>query len=164
MRTVHWLFVLSLLLFVSGVGFVIAAGRTARTAPSPAGAAAPALPPVADVKQVMGGIVAPAAAFIWNSVATTVSAKGIEETRPETDDDWAKLATSAAVLAESANLLRQGGRAPDNADWPRMAQAMGEAAGKAMKAAAAKDVEGILAVGEEINITCDTCHERYSRD
>jgi hypothetical protein len=163
MRTVHWLFIVSLLLFVSGVGFVIAAARTTRTA-APAQAAAPPVEAVASVKQIMIGMVMPAAADIWNSVATTVSAKGIEETRPQTDEEWERLTTSAAMLSEAATLLVQGNRAPDKEDWTKMARAMAEAAAKTRKAAEAKSPDGILAVGEEINITCDNCHERYSRN
>ncbi len=45
-----------------------------------------------------------------------------------------------------------------------MARDMAEAAQKALKAAEAKDAEGILAVGEELNVSCDKCHERYSRN
>jgi len=39
-RTLQWLFLVSVLLFVSGIGFVIAAGRTVRAAPASAGIAA----------------------------------------------------------------------------------------------------------------------------
>ncbi len=53
-RTLQWLFLVSVLLFVSGIGFVIAAGRTARTAaPATQVAAAPAAPAIATVKHVM---------------------------------------------------------------------------------------------------------------
>jgi hypothetical protein len=165
MRTVHWLFVISLALFVSGVGFVIAAGRVTRSAtPVAAAAQGPAVPSIATVKQIMQGMVSPASAVIWNSVATTVSAKGVEETRPETDDDWAHVGANAAVLVESANLLTMSDRAPDKGDWVTMARDMANAANKALEFAGKKDAEGILAVGEELNVTCDKCHERYSRN
>ena len=35
MKLVHWLFVVSVLLFVTGIGFVIAGARSARGAPAP---------------------------------------------------------------------------------------------------------------------------------
>ena len=165
MKPVHWLFVISLGLFVSSIGFVIAAERTVRTAPPQAVVAEqPAAAPVATVKQIMSGVVAPSATSIWDSVATTVSAAGIDEKMPRTDEEWASVATSAAVLADSAGMLLASGRAVDTGDWPKMAQAMAAAAAKALKAAEAHSTDGILEVGDEINQTCDNCHERYSRN
>jgi hypothetical protein len=60
MKTVYWLFIVSVALFVSGIGFVIAGERTARAA-TPAAAAAPVeTAPVATIKQIMIGITNPA--------------------------------------------------------------------------------------------------------
>ena len=163
-HAVHWLFVVSTVLFVSGVGFVIAGARATRSAPATvAVVAAPTIESVATVKQIMRAIVMPAAATVWNSVATTISHQGIVETQPQNDEEWATVAASAAVLAESANLLLADHRAPDKGDWVTMAKAMADAANVARKAAEAKSTEGILEVGETINKTCDNCHGRYSR-
>jgi hypothetical protein len=165
MRTIHWLFAVSLMLFISGIGFVIAAERTARLAAPAAAAERPrAAAPVASAKQIMNGIVMPAAATIWDSVSTIVDAKGIQENVPRTDEEWAQVATSAAMLVEAANLLVEGDRAVDQGEWLKMAQAMAASGAKALKAAEAKNPDGILAVGEEINRTCDGCHEKYSRE
>jgi hypothetical protein len=164
-RTLQWLFLVSVLLFVSGIGFVIAAGRTVRAAPVVAGAAATtAVPPVATVKQIMRGITMPAAAVIWNSVSTVVDVKGVQETAPKDDQEWAVVGANAAVLAESANLLMTGDRAVDQGNWVKFAIAMRGTAEKALKFADAKDTAGILAVGEEINATCDACHQPYLRN
>jgi hypothetical protein len=166
-KAIHWLFLVSAALFVSGIAFVLAAERTVRTAgaaATPAATAVRAAAPVATVKQVMDGMVSPAAMFIWDSVATTVSASGTEEKRPETDGDWAQVATNAALLVESANLLVDPERALDGGDWPAMAKAMAEAASKALDAAQKKSPDAILEVGDELNQTCDRCHERYSRN
>jgi len=161
-RTLQWLFLVSVLLFVFGIGFVIAAGRTLRTTPA-ASAAAPPVAPVATVKQVMRGITMPAAATIWDSVSTIVDLKGVTENVPKNDAEWAVVGANAAVLAESANMLMMGDRAVDKGDWVKFATALRGTAEKALKSAEAKDPSGILAVGEEINATCDACHERYQR-
>ena len=127
MRAIHWLFVVSAALFISGIGFVLAAERTARGAASsaaPQATAVRAAAPVATVKQVMDGMVAPSSMFIWDSVSTTVSAAGIDEKMPRTDEDWAQVATNAALIVESANLLVDPERALDAKDWPAMAKAM----------------------------------------
>ena len=161
----YWLFVVSVALFISGIGFVIAAERTVRSAAGPAApVAARAAPSIATVKQIMGGIVMPSAALIWDSVSTIVDANGINEKVPRTDEEWAAVGTSAAMLVEAANLIVDGDRAVDQDEWVKMARAMAESGQKALKAAEARSADGILAVGEEINTTCDACHERYSRN
>ncbi len=57
MRTVQWLLVVSAALFISGIGFVTASGRSARAA-SPV-AEVLVTTPVASIKQIMNGIVMP---------------------------------------------------------------------------------------------------------
>jgi cytochrome c556 len=162
-KTLYSLFFVSVLLFVSGIAFVIAAGRTARTAPAAASAPAIEVPPVATVKHIMRGITMPAAAAVWDSVSTIVDATGVHENVPKTDADWAGVSANAAVLAESANMLLTGNRAVDKGDWVKFATALRDKANKALTAADAKNADGILTVGEEINAACDACHERYQR-
>ena len=162
-RTLNWLFLVSVLLFISGIGFVIAAGRTVRAAPAAVGAAAPAVAPIATVKQVMRWITMPSAAFIWDSVSTIVDEKGVTENVPKDEAEWAVVGANAAALAESANMLLTGDRAVDKGDWVKFATTLRGSAEKALKFADAKDTAGILAVGEEINTSCDACHERYQR-
>ena len=164
MKTSNWLFLVSVLLFISGVGFVIAAARTSRTAAPPASTeAAPSLVPVASVKQIMNGIVRPAALEVFASVGTIISADGVEEREPRTDEEWAAVGNSAAALVESANLLMMDGRAIDKGDWTKMSKAMADAAIVALKAIEARDKEALLASGEGINESCDACHQRYQR-
>jgi hypothetical protein len=86
-RTVHWLFVVSVALFLSGLAFVIAGARLARQAPKAAPADV-AITPVASVKQIMNGIVGPAANRIFGAVGTVISDKGTVEKAPHTDDEW----------------------------------------------------------------------------
>ena len=162
-RTLQWLFLVSVLLFISGIGFVIAAGRTAQTAVPAAATAAPAVPTVANVKHVMLAMTMPNAAAIWDSVSTIVDFKGVQENQPRTDEEWAAVEASAAVLAESANLLLSADRAVDRGDWSKFATALRDSSNTALAAAQKKDPAGILAVGEVINESCDACHERYLR-
>ena len=163
MRVIHWLFVVSAALFISGIGFIIAGARTAQAA-APAQAEAPAITPVATVKQIMDGIVAPAATAVFDSVSTIVDATGIHEKAPSTDTEWAAVGANGAALVESANLLVMGDRAVDREDWVKMSKAMSDAGMLVLKAAEAKDTMGILAAGETLNESCDSCHQRYSRE
>ena len=161
MRIIHWLFIVSVGLFISGIGFIIASARTAQAAPPPV--EVPAIAPVATVKQIMAGIVMPSAAFVWDSVSTTVSAAGTIEKAPKTDAEWAIVGAYAAALVESGNLLVIGDRAIDRQDWVKMSKALSDAAMTAVKAAEAKNTDGILAAGETINMSCDNCHQKYQR-
>jgi hypothetical protein len=161
MRVIHWLFVVSAALFISGIGFIIAGARTAQAAVA---TEAPAIIPVATVKQIMDGIVAPSATAVFESVSTIVDATGIHETAPSTDAEWASVGASAAALVESANLLVIGDRAVDQQDWVKMSKAMSDAGMLVLKATDAKDAMGILAAGETLNASCDDCHQRYSRE
>ena len=161
MRIVHWLFLISAALFISGIGFIIASARTSHV--EAAAPPAPALTPVATVKQIMAGIVMPSAAKVWDSVSTIVSKDGVQENAPKTDEEWAVVGANAAALIESANLLIIGSRAVDQDDWVKMAKAMADAAQIALKATTDKNPEGILEAGEKINTTCDNCHRKYQR-
>jgi hypothetical protein len=163
MKTVHWLFVVSVALFVSGIGFVIAGARAARQAPAAADTAAASVAPVASVKQIMKGIVAPAATAVFNAVSTTVTRNGTEEKAPQTDEEWEALGNSAAALIESGNLLLMGSRAVDKGDWVAQSQALIEAGKAALKATQAKSAEQVLASGDGVNMSCDNCHRKYQR-
>ena len=158
MRTVHWLFVVSAALFVSGIGFVVAAGRTPHAPPVQR-----LITPVASVLQIMNGITTPAATVVFASVGTVISFDGVLETVPRTDAEWQAVGDSAAAIIESGNLLMMGSRAADDGDWITISQAMIEAAKVALKAIEAKDAEALLLSGEALNESCDNCHQRYQR-
>ena len=160
MKIRHWFFLVGVLLFVAGIGFTIAGARAARLAPA---VEAPITTPVATVKQIMKGIVTPAAMVVFNSVSTTVSVRGTEEKFPRNDEEWEEVGTSAAALIESGNLLLLGSRAIDKGDWVKMSQALIDAGKLALKATEDRSAEGVLAAGEQINASCDGCHRRYQR-
>lgn len=162
MRTIQWLFVVGVLLFITGIGFVIAGAREARSA-APAAEAAPITTPVASVKQLMAAITGPAANTVYNSVGTIVTASGTKETAPQNDEEWTALAATAAALVESGNMMLMPGRAIDNGDWVTMTQAMIDKGKLVIKAAEDKSTEGILQSGSDLNTTCDNCHGRYRR-
>jgi hypothetical protein len=160
MKTVHWLFLISVSLFISGIGFVVASARTARHA---APANAPVTTPVASIRQIMKGIVGPASTVVYNAVGSTITAAGIDERAPKTDEEWETVGNSAAALIEAGNLLLMGNRVLDNGDWVKLTNDMINGGKEALKAVEAKNPEGVMASGEPINTSCDACHERYRR-
>ena len=161
MKSIYWLFLVSVAMFISGIGFVVASARTAR-APGPA-VETTSVTPVATIKQIMQGIVAPAAMTIFNSVSVTVTKNGTEEKKPTTDEEWAKVSADAAALVEAGNLLMLGNRAIDRGEWIKMTRTLMETSTVALRAAEAKDADALFASGEAINASCDSCHMRYQR-
>jgi hypothetical protein len=160
LRSIHWLFVIGILLFVTGIAFVIVGARASRQAVT---VELPITAPVASIKQIMNGIVAPHTDVIFNAVTTTVSASGVEEVAPETDEEWQGVGNSAAAIIESGNLLMMNGRAIDNDDWLKMTRAMMDAAQMAFNAAVKKSSADLFAMGPDLNDSCDACHKKYQR-
>ena len=138
------------------------------------------------VKDVMDSIVDPAADFIWEAVETTVSVKGIEEKKPQNDEEWKEVRRHAIMLLEATNLLQMPDRhvakpgekaddpnvelAPeqiedminkDRATWNKYAQGLHDATAAAFKAIEAKDAEALLNNGDAIDTACENCHKHY---
>ena len=141
---------LLLLLFLSACG-----GAT------PEGSAIP-FTPVADTQQLMATILEPASEVYWDAVGWIVDATGTMEIRPSTPEEWEAVRNAAFVIAESGNLLMMEGRAPDGGAWMGMAQAMTEAAVRAIAVAEARDVQGVFDMGAEVYFTCTNCHAAYA--
>ena len=144
---------------------------------------------VGTIKDIMEGIVDPSADILWDSVATDITAAGVVEKRPQTDEEWAVVQSAALMLAEAPNLLKMNGRkvartgertqsegpnAPEltadqiyakingnRALFIKYANGLQNTAKKALAAARAKDVNGLFDVGEEIDTACENCHLEY---
>lgn len=78
--------------------------------PAPAKPAAPslesALTPTLTVKELMEHIIDPTADWVFDAAVVDVTAKGIVETKPLSDDDWLKVERGGLLLAEATNLLK----------------------------------------------------------
>ena len=146
----------------------------------------PEYTPTATIKDLMQGLVDPAADEVWLSVTTVMSQSGVVETIPKTDEDWAKVRHGAIKLVEASNLLIMPGRhvaragekseAPgvelepsemevliykDIPGWRARAKGLHEAGLAALKAAEAKDPQRVFEVGEQIEEACESCHSKY---
>jgi hypothetical protein len=140
----------------------------------------------ATVKDIMDSVVDPGADFLWDSVETVVSAKGVEEKYPRTDEEWKQVRRHAIMLLEATNLLQIPGRhvarpgekaedpnvelAPerieeminkDRTSWTNYAHGLHDATMAAFKAIEAKDKEGLLDAGDGIDNACEKCHLQY---
>jgi cytochrome c556 len=155
-------------------------------APQSAAQIQPEYRTTATIKDIMDSVVDPSADFIWDAVETVVSAKGVEEKAPHTDEEWKEVRRRAIALLEATNLLQIPGRhvaragekaddpkvelAPeqiedminkDRASWIKYAQGLHDATMEAFKAIEAKDAEALLNSGDGIDNACENCHKHY---
>jgi cytochrome c556 len=142
--------------------------------------------PQFSILEIMESIVMPAAQTVWDSVAVDVTDKGTVEKGPVTDEDWAKLRSTAVALAEATNLLVVPGRrvAPpgtksENPDaelspeemqvliakqrpaFVAYAHVLQEAAMQALRAIDARNLDGISDAGGTIDTACEGCHLQF---
>jgi hypothetical protein len=178
MRRFHWLLVLTVAAFI--------VGACNSPQPPPAAPAGPQFRLTASIQDIMNSIIDPSADELWAAVATIVSAKGTEERRPRTDEDWDKVRHAAIRVLEGTNLLMMDGRTvarpgfksenpgielepeqmeklinEDRATFHKLAQALHDATMPALKAIEAKNAEGLLDAGEIIDQACESCHLKY---
>jgi hypothetical protein len=162
MRTTHWFFAIAVALFIGGLGFVVAAARMARRVPAAAPQLA-AVPPVANVKQIMQGIVDPASKAVFSAVNTIETKEGTQEIAPRNDAEWEAVGSSAAALIESGTLILANGRAVDQGDWAAFAKAMIDSSKSALQATQAKSPKDLFAASGDIYEACTKCHTKYQR-
>jgi hypothetical protein len=156
---------------------------------------APAAQPTSDyqligtVHDIMEGIVDPSSDVLFDAVATDITAAGVNEKRPQTDEEWKTVESNALMLAEAANLLKMPGRiaanpgdktksegpdAPeltpaeiqakidaDRGKWLMYATNLQEQARKTHDAAKKRDADAVFALGEDIDMACEDCHLEY---
>ena len=158
----------------------------ATEAPAPPAASLPEFQPTASVEDIMRSMVDPPADALWDAVVTTVTDTGIEEVRPETEEDWLGLERGAIMLVEAGNLLLIDGRrianeesisespgidlepdeiavrVADNPDaWRRLARELHDAGVVMLDAVRARDVDALLAGGDRLDVACENCHTRF---
>lgn len=108
----------------------------------------------------MEWILDPAADLIWDSAGFVITAQGEADLAPTTQAGWEQVRNSAAVVAETGNLLLMPGRV-GGPDWVRYAQRLTAAAEAAMAAAEKHDAEALFDAGGELYQACRACHDQY---
>ena len=172
------------LLFLSALTF-----QQCMSTPTPASAAAQLdMAPVVSVKELMENIIDPIADYVFDAVGTDVTATGVAETRPTTEEDWARVRQGAVTLAEGMNLLKiprpvappadkshRGGvnateLSPDEiqakidqdrALWNKHADELRDSAIKVLAIVKTKNVDALFQAGSDIDRACESCHLEY---
>ena len=146
----------ALLALVLASGCDPGGNRTSPSEPQPA----PAYRPVVNLRQTMEWILDPAADVLWDSAGFIITAEGETDLAPTMDEGWARVRNSAAVVAETGNLLLMPGRSAGT-DWVAFAQGLTGAGEVAMAAAEARDATALFDAGGQVYQACRACHEQY---
>ena len=113
-------------------------------------AQAPSFQPVGSMSQLMIYVLYPTSDALFY----------IERNPPKTDVEWNAVRNQALTLAEAGNLLMMPSRVREG-EWNKDAKMLVDVSTKAFKAALAKDMEGIVALNQELNDACVVCHVQY---
>ena len=143
---------------------IVIAVALAELAASPSlGEHAPAMPPFqphVDMKTFMEHVLQPAARVIWCVNAIMIDREGEHDLAPKTDDDWEKIVSAAATLAEATNALMLPQRALDS-EWNGYATKLAVAAEQAYRAAENHDLKSVSEVSDRLDGICAACHRHY---
>jgi hypothetical protein len=126
------------------LGFILVFFAVAATAQ------APSFQPVGSISQLM----------IYVLYPTSDSLFYIERNPPKTDGEWNVIRNQALTLAESGNLLMMPNRVREG-DWNKDAKMLVDVGTTAFQRAMAKDMNGILALNQQLNDACVVCHQQY---
>lgn len=151
-------------------------GAQTRGGQRPVSVSSSAQHPVANLSQLMKGIL-----FPGSNVIFAAQTENPAEVKPATDPalatnplastygKWQAVENSALAIAEGANLLTIPGRKCSNgldvplknADWAKLVQGLRDAGLKVYKAAQARNQDDIVATAGDLTEACDSCHARY---
>ncbi|MGH9255074.1 MAG: hypothetical protein ACRD3C_10945 [Vicinamibacterales bacterium] len=158
----------------------------AAPAPEQPPPADPPYRPVASIREVMNSVIDPSVDVVWNSVKTVIDDGRMTDHAPAADEDWAEVRRHALIVSEAANLLLMHNRqvappgapslapgvelAPEeirslidkNRDgWNFYVQQLQDSLKPALAAIDAKDPQALFAAGEQIDTTCENCHQVF---
>jgi hypothetical protein len=146
----------------------------------------PPVRPVATMKDIMDSMLDPSADILWESVETVISANGIEERQPRTEEEWLNVRRHAVIVLEASNLLLMEGRrvagpndkaaAPgielepheieerinsDRQAFVNHALALHDAALPVFNAVEARNPQALTEAGLLLDQACENCHKQY---
>ena len=85
----------------------------------------------------------------------------VESRAPTNEVEWNELQAQALLLAESANLIMMPSRVVGDRDqWMQDARLMFDAGAAAYEAALDQDLDALIALNEQVYMSCVVCHKR----
>ena len=146
------------------------------------------LTPVVSVKEVMHDLIDPLSDNIFDSVGSEVTAKGVRDWEPRTDEEWAKVRIGAVTMAEASYLLKiprpiepagweNVKRDPENGElpppevlalikkdpvlWQAKIEGLRNVGRELIKVVDAKDTKGLFTAAEDLDEACEGCHIEF---
>jgi hypothetical protein len=113
------------------------------------------------VKDLMRHILNPAAETFWLASGEVDDGETSRQRAPTTDAKWNGTLAAAATVMESANLLMMDGRAVADPQWAKWSADLNKAGLAGIKAAEARDGDGVLIAGGDMFDACRACHVKY---
>jgi hypothetical protein len=117
--------------------------------------------PVVDNKTLMDAVIEKQANIVWESVGTFITADGIEERRPQNDQDWKNVKDAAVNITESANLLLMAPRLQAGEQWTQFTKELIAQGERMIAAADKKSPDDVFNVGADLYDACVNCHTNY---
>lgn len=140
----------------------------------------------ATIRDVMNTLIDPHSDALWNAVSYVVTEDGVEESYPQTDEDWLALRYNAVAVIEGANSLMIPGRevAPpgattdfpeyeylpeevaqrleeDSESWVAYAQSFQQIALQMLDAVEDRSIINLTEIGGVLDQACEGCHSQY---
>jgi hypothetical protein len=174
---------------------VISLLASACSSPKPTEAPPPSRPalwgdltPVVSVKELMRDLIDPLSDNIFEAVKTEVTDKGIIETVPKTDEDWAKIRIGAVAMMEASYLLKvprpfappgdlNNSTGPDAVElspdqirakvekdpveWNARIETVRNVGREVLDIVNRKDVNELWEAGANLDEACENCHRSY---
>ena len=107
-----------------------------------------------SVMEVMTTMTVPASDAIFSAASEP----------PKEAAQWVALRASAKALADSGRVLTSIARAKDDAEWIEMARALVTEAEATFTAIDHKDADALAKAGDDVYLTCKTCHDRFKTE
>ena len=117
-----------------------------------------------DMPTLMRLVIEPAAEVPWDSAGEIVTAAGVEDLSPTSEEGWHHVESAGATLVESGNLLLLPGRDPGKADWQQFSRSLSVMGHRVMVAAQAQDKDALFEAGADLYQVCVGCHQVYVPD
>lgn len=128
------------------------------------GCGGPPAPPfklVSDTKTLMDSVIEKQANVVWESVGTIATLEGVEERRPQTEEEWKHIKDAAVTITESANLLMMSPHAQDSEEWMAASVGLIEQGQRMISAIERKNPQDVFDVGADLYESCVRCHRQY---
>lgn len=138
-----------------------------------------------SIREVMTYIIDPVSDYVFDAIIVDITAEGVAETVPTTDEDWATVMRGAVSLIEGGNLLKISRRvapADDNVSknpnelhpdeiqalidrspgvWNAYVDAMQAEAFTLVDIVNARATDRLIEAGSDIDRVCEACHLQF---